>query len=150
VKAPNALVIVNESVYSIFKRNLDMPCCEYDHSNCLIARIFSCYLQLALRFNRAFNVDCNEFQNNTVLFPLAGLFVRPLNQFFRRSKILYKPQFEDAEQFPDAKSSSRKQKNPVTNRCVAQICENCRRRKAKSLFIKPVIEPKPMPQQLQK
>ncbi|KAJ6118375.1 hypothetical protein N7471_013842 [Penicillium samsonianum] len=82
-------------------RNLDILHHGYDHLNRLIAQI------LALRFNGALNVDWNEFQTNFVPFSLAVLFVRPFDLSFRRFKILYELQVDDAAQLPDAKSHFR-------------------------------------------
>ncbi|OGE52527.1 hypothetical protein PENARI_c010G02396 [Penicillium arizonense] len=61
-------LIDNEAVFSICKRNLDIPRPGYEHLNRLIAQVVSS-ITSSLRFNGALNVDLNEFQTNLVPFP---------------------------------------------------------------------------------
>jgi tubulin alpha len=61
-------LVDNEAVYSICRRNLDIPRPSYEHLNRLIAQVVSSVTS-SLRFDGALNVDLNEFQTNLVPYP---------------------------------------------------------------------------------
>ncbi|KAK2197302.1 bifunctional Tubulin-FtsZ [Babesia duncani] len=63
-----AVVLDNEAIYSICKRNLDVGRPAYHNLNRMIAQVISS-LTTSLRFDGALNVDMNEFQTNLVPFP---------------------------------------------------------------------------------
>jgi tubulin alpha len=63
-----AVVLDNEAIYDICKRNLDIERPSYVNLNRLIAQLISS-LTASLRFDGALNVDMNEFQTNLVPYP---------------------------------------------------------------------------------
>ncbi|EDO06790.1 Tubulin/FtsZ family GTPase domain protein [Babesia bovis T2Bo] len=63
-----AVVLDNEAIYSICKKNLDIGRPIYKNLNRIIAQVISS-LTTSLRFDGALNVDMNEFQTNLVPYP---------------------------------------------------------------------------------
>eukprot|EP00375_Theileria_parva_P001057 XP_763728.1 tubulin subunit alpha [Theileria parva strain Muguga] len=69
-----AVMLDNEAIYDICKRNLDIECPTYTNLNrfalrcLLIAQVISS-LTASLRFDGALNVDVTEFQTNLVPYP---------------------------------------------------------------------------------
>merc|ERR1712159_681784 len=63
-----AVMIDNEAVYDICRRNLDIERPTYTNLNRLIAQITSS-LTASLRFDGALNVDITEFQTTLVPYP---------------------------------------------------------------------------------
>ncbi|KAF3829143.1 hypothetical protein GH733_003407 [Mirounga leonina] len=63
-----ALMIDNEAIYDICRRNLDIKCPTYTNLNRLISQIVSS-ITAFLRFDGALNVDLTEFQTNLVPYP---------------------------------------------------------------------------------
>jgi len=63
-----AVILDNEAVYDICKRQLDIERPTYTNLNRLIAQVISS-LTASLRFDGALNVDINEFQTNLVPYP---------------------------------------------------------------------------------
>lgn len=63
-----AVVLDNEAIYKLCKRNLDIGRPDYRDLNRIIAQVISS-LTTSLRFDGALNVDMNEFQTNLVPYP---------------------------------------------------------------------------------
>merc|ERR1711941_216128 len=63
-----SLVLDNEALYNICKKNLDMESLNYGTLNRVIAKVISS-MTAAFRFDGELNVDMNEFQTNLVPFP---------------------------------------------------------------------------------
>ncbi|KAK2196972.1 bifunctional Tubulin-FtsZ [Babesia duncani] len=63
-----AVMLDNEAIYDICKRNLDIERPTYTNLNRLIAQVISS-LTASLRFDGALNVDVTEFQTNLVPYP---------------------------------------------------------------------------------
>jgi tubulin alpha len=63
-----AIILDNEAVYDICKKNLDIEKPSYVNLNRLIAQVISS-LTASLRFDGALNVDITEFQTNLVPYP---------------------------------------------------------------------------------
>jgi tubulin alpha len=63
-----AVILDNEAVYDICKKNLDVERPSYVNLNRLIAQVISS-LTASLRFDGALNVDVTEFQTNLVPYP---------------------------------------------------------------------------------
>merc|ERR1711861_19612 len=63
-----AVILDNEAVYDICRRNLDIERPTYTNLNRLIAQVISS-LTASLRFDGALNVDVTEFQTNLVPYP---------------------------------------------------------------------------------
>jgi len=63
-----ALMLDNEAIYDICKRNLNIQTPSYTNLNRLTAQVVSS-LTASLRFDGALNVDINEFQTNLVPYP---------------------------------------------------------------------------------
>ena len=63
-----AIVLDNEAVYDICRRQLDIERPTYTNLNRLIAQVISS-LTASLRFDGALNVDVTEFQTNLVPYP---------------------------------------------------------------------------------
>jgi len=62
------VMLDNEAIYDICKKNLDIPRPSYSHLNRIIAQVVSS-LTSSLRFEGSLNVDMNEFQTNLVPYP---------------------------------------------------------------------------------
>ena len=63
-----AVMLDNEAIYDICRRNLDIERPTYTNLNRLIAQVISS-LTASLRFDGALNVDITEFQTNLVPYP---------------------------------------------------------------------------------
>jgi tubulin alpha len=63
-----AVMLDNEAIYDICRRNLDIERPTYTNLNRLIAQVISS-LTASLRFDGALNVDVTEFQTNLVPYP---------------------------------------------------------------------------------
>uniref|UniRef100_F1KXF3 Tubulin alpha chain n=1 Tax=Ascaris suum TaxID=6253 RepID=F1KXF3_ASCSU len=63
-----ALIMDNEAIYEICKKNLDVERPTYNSLNRLISQVVSS-VTASLRFNGALNVDLVEFQTNLVPYP---------------------------------------------------------------------------------
>jgi len=63
-----AVILDNEAIYDIARRNLDIERPTYTNLNRLIAQVISS-LTASLRFDGALNVDVTEFQTNLVPYP---------------------------------------------------------------------------------
>merc|ERR1711927_122958 len=63
-----AVMLDNEAVYDICRRNLDIERPTYTNLNRLLAQVISS-LTASLRFDGALNVDVTEFQTNLVPYP---------------------------------------------------------------------------------
>merc|ERR1711957_174728 len=63
-----AIMLDNEAIYDICRRNLDIERPTYTNLNRLIAQVISS-LTASLRFDGALNVDVTEFQTNLVPYP---------------------------------------------------------------------------------
>jgi len=63
-----AVMLDNEAIYDICRRQLDIERPTYTNLNRLIAQVISS-LTASLRFDGALNVDINEFQTNLVPYP---------------------------------------------------------------------------------
>ncbi|EUD67861.1 hypothetical protein C922_01473 [Plasmodium inui San Antonio 1] len=63
-----AIMLDNEAIYDICKKNLDIERPTYTNLNRLIAQVISS-LTASLRFDGALNVDVTEFQTNLVPYP---------------------------------------------------------------------------------
>ena len=63
-----SVVLDNEAIYEICKRQLDIPRPSYDSLNRLIAKAVSS-MTASLRFQGELNMDLQEFQTNLVPFP---------------------------------------------------------------------------------
>merc|ERR1711934_1199284 len=63
-----AIILDNEAIYDISRRNLDIERPTYTNLNRLIAQVISS-LTASLRFDGALNVDVTEFQTNLVPYP---------------------------------------------------------------------------------
>jgi tubulin alpha len=63
-----AVILDNEAVYDICRKNLDIQRPSYINLNRLIAQVISS-LTASLRFDGALNVDVTEFQTNLVPYP---------------------------------------------------------------------------------
>jgi len=63
-----AVMLDNEAIYDIARRNLDIERPTYSNLNRLIAQVISS-LTASLRFDGALNVDITEFQTNLVPYP---------------------------------------------------------------------------------
>eukprot|EP00009_Paramoeba_aestuarina_P013249 CAMPEP_0201539888 /NCGR_PEP_ID=MMETSP0161_2-20130828/70648_1 /ASSEMBLY_ACC=CAM_ASM_000251 /TAXON_ID=180227 /ORGANISM="Neoparamoeba aestuarina, Strain SoJaBio B1-5/56/2" /LENGTH=451 /DNA_ID=CAMNT_0047947315 /DNA_START=34 /DNA_END=1389 /DNA_ORIENTATION=+ len=63
-----AVMLDNEAIYDIARRNLDIERPTYSNLNRLIAQVISS-LTASLRFDGALNVDVTEFQTNLVPYP---------------------------------------------------------------------------------
>jgi len=63
-----AVMLDNEAIYDICKRNLDIERPSYNNLNRLVAQVISS-LTASLRFDGALNVDITEFQTNLVPYP---------------------------------------------------------------------------------
>merc|ERR1711899_501919 len=63
-----AVMLDNEAVYDICRRNLDIERPTYTNLNRLISQVISS-LTASLRFDGALNVDVTEFQTNLVPYP---------------------------------------------------------------------------------
>jgi len=63
-----AVMLDNEAIYDICKRNLDIERPSYQNLNRLVAQVISS-LTASLRFDGALNVDVTEFQTNLVPYP---------------------------------------------------------------------------------
>merc|ERR1711963_196840 len=62
------VILDNEALYDICRRNLDIERPTYTNLNRLLAQIISS-LTASLRFDGALNVDITEFQTNLVPYP---------------------------------------------------------------------------------
>ena len=58
----------NESIYDIYRRQLDIERPTYTNLNRLVAQVISS-LTASLRFDGALNVDVTEFQTNLLRYP---------------------------------------------------------------------------------
>jgi len=63
-----AVILDNEAIYDICKKNLDIERPSYNNLNRLVAQVISS-LTASLRFDGALNVDITEFQTNLVPYP---------------------------------------------------------------------------------
>merc|ERR1711937_638900 len=63
-----AVMLDNEAVYDICRRNLDIERPTYTNLNRIIAQVISS-LTASLRFDGALNVEITEFQTNLVPYP---------------------------------------------------------------------------------
>jgi len=63
-----AVILDNEAIYDICKKNLDIERPTYNNLNRLVAQVISS-LTASLRFDGALNVDITEFQTNLVPYP---------------------------------------------------------------------------------
>eukprot|EP00008_Paramoeba_atlantica_P013888 CAMPEP_0201500976 /NCGR_PEP_ID=MMETSP0151_2-20130828/83342_1 /ASSEMBLY_ACC=CAM_ASM_000257 /TAXON_ID=200890 /ORGANISM="Paramoeba atlantica, Strain 621/1 / CCAP 1560/9" /LENGTH=588 /DNA_ID=CAMNT_0047894451 /DNA_START=144 /DNA_END=1911 /DNA_ORIENTATION=+ len=63
-----AVMLDNEAIYDIARRNLDIDRPNYTNVNRLVAQVISS-LTASLRFDGALNVDVTEFQTNLVPYP---------------------------------------------------------------------------------
>jgi len=63
-----SLVLDNEALYDLAKKNMNMKTLNYGTLNRVIAKVISS-MTAALRFDGELNVDMNEFQTNLVPFP---------------------------------------------------------------------------------
>lgn len=63
-----SVILDNEAIYDICRRNLDIERPTYTNLNRLIAQVISS-LTASLRFDGALNVDITEFQTNLVPYP---------------------------------------------------------------------------------
>merc|ERR1712167_247355 len=63
-----AVMLDNEAIYDICRRNLDIERPTYTNLNRLVAQVISS-LTASLRFDGALNVDITEFQTNLVPYP---------------------------------------------------------------------------------
>jgi len=63
-----AVMLDNEAIYEICKKNLDVERPTYSNLNRIVAQVISS-LTTSLRFDGALNVDINEFQTNLVPYP---------------------------------------------------------------------------------
>jgi len=63
-----AVMLDNEAIYDICRKNLDIPRPTYKHLNRVVAQVVSS-LTSSLRFEGSLNVDMNEFQTNLVPYP---------------------------------------------------------------------------------
>merc|ERR1719402_2047199 len=62
-------MVDNEAIYDICRRNLDIERPSYTNLNRPISQIVSS-ITASLRFDGALNVDLNEFQTNSVPYPV--------------------------------------------------------------------------------
>ncbi len=62
------VILQNEAIYDICRRNLDIERSSYTNLNRLIAQVISS-LTASLRFDGALNVNLTEFQTNLVPYP---------------------------------------------------------------------------------
>jgi tubulin alpha len=63
-----SILLDNEAIYDICRRNLDLARPTYTNLNRLIAQVISS-ITASLRFDGALNVDLQEFQTNLVPYP---------------------------------------------------------------------------------
>ena len=63
-----SIVLDNEALYDICRRNLDIERPTYTNLNRIIAQVVSS-LTASIRFDGALNVDITEFQTNLVPYP---------------------------------------------------------------------------------
>ena len=63
-----AVMLDNEAIYDICKRQLEIERPTYTNLNRLIGQVISS-LRASLRFDGALNVDMTEFQTNLVPYP---------------------------------------------------------------------------------
>lgn len=63
-----SVVLDNEAIYDICRRNLDVERPTYTNLNRLVCQVISS-LTASLRFSGALNMDINEFQTNLVPYP---------------------------------------------------------------------------------
>eukprot|EP01054_Gregarina_sp_Poly1_P010051 Gregarina_sp_Poly_1__10050@NODE_676_length_6827_cov_240_110355_g509_i0_p1_GENE_NODE_676_length_6827_cov_240_110355_g509_i0NODE_676_length_6827_cov_240_110355_g509_i0_p1_ORF_typecomplete_len461_score66_05Tubulin/PF00091_25/2_2e85Tubulin_C/PF03953_17/9_2e54Tubulin_3/PF14881_6/4_9e06Tubulin_2/PF13809_6/0_21_NODE_676_length_6827_cov_240_110355_g509_i033244706 len=63
-----SVVLDNEAIYDICKRNLDVERPTYNNLNRMVCQVISS-LTASLRFSGALNMDINEFQTNLVPYP---------------------------------------------------------------------------------
>lgn len=62
------VILDNQAIYDICRRNLDIERPTYTNLNRIIAQVYSS-LTASLRFDGALNVDISEFQTNLVPYP---------------------------------------------------------------------------------
>lgn len=63
-----SVVLDNEAIYDICRRNLDVERPAYNNLNRMVCQVISS-LTASLRFSGALNMDINEFQTNLVPYP---------------------------------------------------------------------------------
>ncbi len=66
-------MLVNEALYDVCRRNLDIERPTYTNLNRLVAQVCSS-LTASPRFDGALNVDITEFQTNLVPYPRRLLY----------------------------------------------------------------------------
>jgi len=76
----------NEALYDICRRNLDIERPTYTNLNRLLGQIISS-LTASLRFDGALNVDITEFQTNLVPYPRIHFIVQLCTSDFSRKSV---------------------------------------------------------------
>merc|ERR1719163_1210702 len=86
-----SLLLDNEALYDICKKNLSIPKPSYHQLNVVIAKVVSS-MTAALRFQGELNVDLNEFQTNLVPFPRLHFMTTSLAPVISKEKATHEAQ----------------------------------------------------------
>jgi len=86
-----SIVLDNEAIYSICKKQLDIDRPSYLELNCIIAKVISS-MTASLRFDGELNVDLGEFQTNLVPFPRLHFMTTALAPVISKKKASHEAQ----------------------------------------------------------
>lgn len=85
------VVLDNEAIYDICRRNLDIERPTYTNLNRIIAQVYSS-MTASLRFDGALNVDLSEFQTNLVPYPRIHFMLSSYSPIRDSNKCYYEQQ----------------------------------------------------------
>jgi len=86
-----SVVLDNEAIYDICKKQLDIPRPSYEQLNVIIAKVISS-MTASLRFDGELNVDLGEFQTNLVPFPRLHFMTTALAPVVSKKKASHEAQ----------------------------------------------------------
>jgi tubulin alpha len=91
-----SIVLDNEAIYDISRRNLDIPSPTYVNLNRIIAQVVSS-MTASLRFDGCLNVDLNEFQTNLVPYPRIHFMLSSMAPLFNAERAYFSSNMSVAE-----------------------------------------------------
>jgi len=86
-----SVILDNEAIYGICKKQLDIPRPSYKQLNNIIAKVISS-MTASLRFDGELNVDLGEFQTNLVPFPRLHFMTTALAPVISKKKASHEAQ----------------------------------------------------------
>lgn len=91
-----SIVLDNEAIYDISRRNLDIQSPTYVNLNRIIAQVVSS-MTASLRFDGCLNVDLNEFQTNLVPYPRIHFMLSSIAPLFNAERAYFSSNMSVAE-----------------------------------------------------